>query len=118
MTDCSISPPGCSPRVDEHSAARVGRPVDADGQATRARILIADRTTFADLGHAATTYRLLAESTGFAHSAAYDYFGSKAEPVLRSRGLPPLDSRTPPHQDSSAARFLSTSGGRIHLIWN
>ena len=58
---------------------RLGRPVDADGDATRARILAAARTAFADLGYAATTYRLLAEATGLAHSAIYNYFGSKAE---------------------------------------
>lgn len=61
------------------TGARAGRPVDADGVATRARILVAARTAFADLGYAATTYRLLAESTGLAHSALYNYFGSKAE---------------------------------------
>lgn len=74
-------------KVTSEMAARVGRPVDADGQATRARILITDRTTFADLGHAATTYRLLAESTGLAHSAAYDYFGSKAAPYSAVAGF-------------------------------
>jgi len=61
------------------SKPRAGRPVDADGDATRARILIAARRAFADLGYAATTYRLLAESTGLAHSAIYNYFGSKAD---------------------------------------
>lgn len=61
------------------TGARSGRPVDSDGAATRARILVAARTAFADLGYAATTYRLLAESTGLAHSALYNYFGSKAE---------------------------------------
>ncbi|MDG1265373.1 MAG: TetR/AcrR family transcriptional regulator [Ilumatobacter sp.] len=61
------------------TGARPGRPVDSDGAATRTRILVAARTAFADLGYAATTYRLLAESTGLAHSALYNYFGSKAE---------------------------------------
>ena len=61
------------------TGARAGRPVDADGVATRARILVAARIAFADLGYAATTYRSLAESTGLAHSALYNYFGSKAE---------------------------------------
>lgn len=61
------------------SRPKVGRPVDADGDATRARILAAARTAFAELGYAATTYRLLAEATGLAHSAIYNYFGSKAD---------------------------------------
>lgn len=59
--------------------AKRGRPVDADGDATRARILAAARTAFADLGYAATTYRLLAERTGLAPSALYNYFASKAD---------------------------------------
>lgn len=59
--------------------SRLGRPVAADGDATRARILAAARTAFADLGYAATTYRILAERTGLAPSALYNYFASKAE---------------------------------------
>lgn len=61
------------------TSSRLGRPVDADGDATRARILAAARTAFADLGYASTTYRLLAERTGLAPSALYNYFASKAE---------------------------------------
>jgi len=61
------------------SNARLGRPVDADGDATRTRVLAAARTAFAELGYAATTYRLLAERTGLAPSALYNYFASKAE---------------------------------------
>jgi AcrR family transcriptional regulator len=61
------------------SSPRLGRPVDADGDATRSRVLRAARTAFAELGYAATTYRLLAERTGLAPSALYNYFSSKAE---------------------------------------
>ncbi len=61
------------------TSSKLGRPVDADGDATRARILSAARTAFADHGYAATTYRLLAERTGLAPSALYNYFASKAE---------------------------------------
>ncbi len=61
------------------TSSKRGRPVDADGDATRARILAAARTAFADLGYAATTYRLLAERTALAPSALYNYFASKAE---------------------------------------
>ena len=59
--------------------SRRGRPIDADSDATRARILAAARTAFADLGFDATTYRLLAKRTGLAPSALYNYFGSKVE---------------------------------------
>ncbi len=58
---------------------RLGRPVDADGDQTRSRVLSAARTAFAELGYAATTYRLLAERTGLAPSALYNYFESKVE---------------------------------------
>ena len=61
------------------SKARLGRPVDADGDATRTRVLAAARTAFAELGYAATTYRLLAKRTGLAPSALYNYFASKAD---------------------------------------
>ena len=37
------------------------------------------RTAFAELGYAATTYRLLADRAGLAPSAIYNYFSSKAE---------------------------------------
>lgn len=58
---------------------KLGRPIDADGDATRSRVLSAARTAFADLGFSATTYRLLAERTGLAPSALYNYFESKVE---------------------------------------
>ena len=61
------------------SKPKLGRPVDADGDATRSRVLSAARTAFADLGFSATTYRLLAERTGLAPSALYNYFESKVE---------------------------------------
>ena len=61
------------------TSSRRGRPIDADGDATRARILAAARTAFAELGYAATTYRLLAKRTGLAPSGLYNYFGSKVE---------------------------------------
>jgi len=64
---------------DDRPMPRLGRPIDADGDATRARILTAARTAFSDLGYAATTYRLLAERTGLAPSALYNYFASKAD---------------------------------------
>lgn len=50
----------------------------ADGDLTRTRVLAAARTAFAELGYAATTYRLLATRTGLAPSALYNYFSSKA----------------------------------------
>ena len=61
------------------TGARIGRPVDADADLTRMRILAAARTDFGDLGYAATTYRLLADRTGLAPSALYNYFSSKSD---------------------------------------
>jgi AcrR family transcriptional regulator len=58
---------------------KLGRPVDADGDVTRTRVLSAARTAFAELGYMSTTYRLLAERTGLAPSALYNYFESKVE---------------------------------------
>jgi AcrR family transcriptional regulator len=61
------------------SQPKLGRPVDADGDVTRTRVLSAARTAFAELGYMATTYRLLAERTGLAPSALYNYFESKVD---------------------------------------
>lgn len=61
------------------SVPRLGRPVAADGDHTRVRVLEVARTAFSELGYAATTYRLLAERAQLAPSALYNYFGSKAE---------------------------------------
>lgn len=46
---------------------------------TRSRVLAAARTAFAELGYAATTYRLLADRTGLAPSALYNYYTCKAD---------------------------------------
>jgi AcrR family transcriptional regulator len=72
MLDTASSPP-------TRPTSRLGRPVDADGAATRRRILKVARAAFAELGYAATTYRILAERAGLAPSALYNYFASKAE---------------------------------------
>jgi AcrR family transcriptional regulator len=61
------------------SLPRLGRPVAADGDQTRVRVLEIARTAFSELGYATTTYRLLAERAKLAPSALYNYFGSKAE---------------------------------------
>lgn len=58
---------------------KLGRPVGVDSDITRARILLVARTTFAELGYAATTFRILAERVGLAPSALFNYFDSKAE---------------------------------------
>lgn len=64
------------------SSPRLGRPVDSNGDATRARVLGVARTAFAERGYAATTYRLLADGAGLAPSAIYNYFSSKPELYL------------------------------------
>jgi AcrR family transcriptional regulator len=58
---------------------RVGRPTDSNGAATRAFILTVARSTFAELGYQAATYRVLQERTGLTVASLYHYFGSKLE---------------------------------------
>ena len=63
----------------KRSPTKPGRPVDADGDATRSRVLSVARAAFAELGYGATTYQVLAERAGLSPSALYNYFDSKAE---------------------------------------
>jgi len=56
-----------------------GRPFDANGTVTRANIINAARTCFAQHGYAAATNKMIAASAGLSTSALYNYFPSKAE---------------------------------------
>jgi AcrR family transcriptional regulator len=58
---------------------RLGRPRDAEPGATRDRILLAARRSFAELGYMATTNKVLADEAGVTTGAIYHYFESKVE---------------------------------------
>ena len=60
-------------------ARKLGRPPAARAGATRERILAHARTTFAELGYAATTNKHLAHSAGVTTGAIYHYFDSKLD---------------------------------------
>lgn len=56
-----------------------GRPQDADGHATRLRIIDAARDCFSRHGYANATNRMIAAAAGVTASALYNYFPTKAD---------------------------------------
>jgi len=58
---------------------RLGRPPASDSNATRQRILRTARSTFSELGYAATTNKHLASSADVTTGAIYHYFESKLD---------------------------------------
>lgn len=59
-----------------------GRPINADGEETRRRILSVARDCFAAYGYAATSNRLIADRTGYTSAAVYHHFGRKNELMI------------------------------------
>lgn len=70
--------PKMSEKDHTKTAAR-GRPFDADGQATRRRILASARDCFARHGYANATNRMIAGAAGISPSALYNYFPAKVD---------------------------------------
>lgn len=71
--------PVATSQAGRGGAGRLGRPPAGDSVATRARIVVAARAAFADLGFAATTNRVVASGAGVTSGALYHYFGSKLD---------------------------------------
>jgi len=61
--------------------ARMGRPVNADGERTRRRIMSAAMDYIAEVGYAKATMKSIAEQAGLTSAAIYHYFPSKVELV-------------------------------------
>lgn len=57
----------------------MGRPINADAEATRGRILAAARQLFSDRGIGSTSMRKIASEAGVSVAMAHHYFGSKAD---------------------------------------
>ncbi|HVV08105.1 TetR/AcrR family transcriptional regulator [Amycolatopsis sp.] len=60
----------------------IGRPLGADGEHTRRRIMEAAMADVADAGYAHATMKSIAERAGLTSAAIYHYFRSKQELVL------------------------------------
>jgi AcrR family transcriptional regulator len=60
----------------------VGRPENADPEATRRQILTAARACFSAQGYSATTTRMIAEAAGVAPAAVYHHFGRKQDVMI------------------------------------
>jgi AcrR family transcriptional regulator len=59
----------------------MGRPVNADGEQTRLRIMTAAMDHIAEVGYAKATMKSIAEQAGLTSAAIYHYFPSKVELV-------------------------------------
>jgi AcrR family transcriptional regulator len=66
----------------ERSPRRQGRPVSADGEDTRQRIIEGARECFAAYGYAATSNRLIAQRTDLTAAAVYHHFGRKGDLMI------------------------------------
>jgi AcrR family transcriptional regulator len=60
----------------------IGRPLGADGERTRRRIMDAAMVNIAEAGYAHATMKSIAEQAGLTSAAIYHYFRSKQELVL------------------------------------
>ncbi|OBH33193.1 TetR family transcriptional regulator, partial [Mycobacterium sp. E342] len=58
---------------------RLGRPVGADGEQTRARIITAAMRCVAEVGYAGATIREIARAANITSASLYNYFPNKAE---------------------------------------
>ncbi len=57
----------------------MSRPINANAEATRGRILTAARELFSERGIGSTSMRMIAKEAGVSVAMAHHYFGSKAE---------------------------------------
>ncbi|WP_330255033.1 TetR/AcrR family transcriptional regulator [Nocardia sp. NBC_00565] len=62
--------------------ARMGRPVNADGERTRRRIMTVAMDHIAEVGYAKATMKSIAEQAGLTSAAIYHYFPSKVQLVI------------------------------------
>ncbi|WP_156764289.1 TetR/AcrR family transcriptional regulator, partial [Mycobacterium sp. E3247] len=58
---------------------QLGRPVGADGEQTRARIITAAMRCVAEFGYAGATIREIARAANVTSASLYNYFPNKAE---------------------------------------
>ncbi|WP_156624377.1 TetR/AcrR family transcriptional regulator, partial [Mycobacterium sp. 852002-30065_SCH5024008] len=59
--------------------SQLGRPVGADGEQTRARIITAAMRCVAEMGYSRTTIREIARAADMTSASLYNYFPNKAE---------------------------------------
>ncbi|OBG65974.1 TetR family transcriptional regulator [Mycobacterium sp. E188] len=59
--------------------SRLGRPVGADGEQTRTRIITAAMRTVAEMGYSRATIREIARTADVTSASLYNYFPNKAE---------------------------------------
>ena len=90
---------------------RRGRPVNADGEETRERLLDAAATTCAEAGFDGATMSQIARRAGVTPAAIYNYYGSREELLYAAgrRGLERVTEVVPEGAGTNAAQLIATA---------
>ncbi len=88
-----------------------GRPVNADGEETRERLLDAAATTCAEAGFDGATMSQIARRAGVTPAAIYNYYGSREELLYAAgrRGLERVTEIVPEGAGTSGAQLIATA---------
>lgn len=81
---------------------QLGRPVGADAERTRARIITAAMRCVAEAGHARATIREIARAAGMTSASLYHYFANKSE--LLEATVSEMDAIALPRLRAAAAQ--------------
>ena len=93
---------------------KLGRPVEADGEATRRRIMDVAMRHLSESGYARTTLKNVARDAGITSGAIYHYFESK--PALVSALLSETRQYTLEHTSSLDLENLSSSARFVQFL--
>jgi AcrR family transcriptional regulator len=90
---------------------RRGRPVNADGEETRERLLDAAATTCAETGFDGATMSEIARRAGVTPAAIYNYYESREDLLYAAgrRGLERVTEVVPPGAGTDAAQLIATA---------
>jgi AcrR family transcriptional regulator len=88
--------------VRQATPSRLGRPVGADGEQTRARIITAAMRCVAEVGYSRATIREIAKAADMTSGSLYHYFPNKSE--LLKATVREIDEIALPRLRAAAAR--------------
>ncbi|HVV35134.1 MAG TPA: TetR/AcrR family transcriptional regulator [Acidimicrobiales bacterium] len=99
------------------STSTRGRPVNADGEATRARLLDAAAAICAETGFDGATVSQIARRAGLTPAAIYNYYDSREDLLYAAgrRGLEQVTAVVPAGAGADAARLIATAYLRPEL---
>ncbi|WP_156675203.1 TetR/AcrR family transcriptional regulator, partial [Mycobacterium sp. E2989] len=82
--------------------SQLGRPVGADGEQTRARVIAAAMRCVAEMGYSRTTIREIARAADMTSGSLYHYFANKSE--LLDAAVEEIEGIALPRLRAAAAR--------------